>query len=242
MTSTGVRDSNSTEKRVIKGLIQNEAQFIQSLRVFANTSTISGLGATEGDSNNSPNEPSGNYFAKSGDIVLGQKGNAFNPLAATNILNGVLDVSKSTGTTFPIVILQGESPPTADDLVTITQGTDVFPFQELVIRTRSSIITIKNSDNINTPNGSDLVLPIGSIIHLYFDTFLGEWVIDGGTFNYRPVITSTFPSNKSQADILFGSQTGTIGIFDNGVTVLTMFVKQLNGNWAGSNFTRDVLT
>ena len=181
MSSTGVRDSNSTEKRVIKGLILNEAQFIQSLRVFANTSTLSGLGSTGTETNNSPLEASGNYLAKSGDIMLGQLGNAFDSIAATNILSDILDVSKATGTTFPIVILQGESPPTADDLVTITQGEDVFPFQELVIRTRSSVITIKNSDNINTPDGNDLVLPVGSIIHLYFDTFLGEWVIDGGT-------------------------------------------------------------
>lgn len=181
MSSTGVRESNDTNKRVIKGLILNEAQFIQSLRVFANTSTLSGLGATGTETNNSPLEASGNYLAKSGDIMIGQLGNAFDTIAATNIVNDILDVSKATGTTFPIVILQGESPPTADDLVTITQGEDVFSFQELVIRTRSSIITIKNSDNINTPDGNDLVLPVGSIIHLYFDTFLGEWVIDGGT-------------------------------------------------------------
>jgi len=181
MSSTGVRDSSSTEKRVIKGLILNEAQFIQSLRVFANFSTLSGLGATGGDSNNSPLEASGNFFTKSGDFMLGQIGNSFDTIAATNIVNDILDVSKTSGVTFPVVILQGESPPTADDLVTIVQGEDVFPFQELVIRTRSSIITIKNSDNINTPDGNDLVLPVGSIIHLYFDTFLGEWVIDGGT-------------------------------------------------------------
>lgn len=181
MSSTGVRELNDDNKRVIKGLILNEAQFIQSLRVFANTSTLSGLGATGTETNNSPLEASGNYLAKSGDIMIGQLGNAFDTIAATNIVNGILDVSKATGTTFPIVILQGESPPAADDLVTITQGEDVFSFQELVIRTRSSIITVKNSDNVNTPDGNDLVLPVGSIIHLYFDTFLGEWVIDSGT-------------------------------------------------------------
>ena len=179
--STGVREGNSNEKRIIKGLINNEAAFIQSLRVFANTSTLSGLGVTEGDSNNSPLEASGNYLSKSGDFMVGQIGNAFDSIAATNIVDDTLDVSKSTGTTYPVVILQGESPPTEDDLVTIVQGEDVFPYQELVIRTRSSIITIKNSDNINTPDGNDLVLPVGSIIHLYFDTFLGEWMIDGGT-------------------------------------------------------------
>jgi len=203
MSSTGVRESNDTNKRVIKGLILNEAQFIQSLRVFANTSSLSGLGATGTETNNSPLEASGNYLAKSGDIMLGQLGNAFDTLAATNIVNDILDVSKATGTTFPIVILQGESPPTDDDLVTITQGEDVFPFQELVIRTRSSIITVKNSDNINTPDGNDLVLPVGSIIHLYLDTFLGEWVIDGGT----PFFSSggvSFPILYPQDD--FGDQ------------------------------------
>jgi len=180
MSSTGVRDSSSTEKRVIKGLILNEAQFIQSLRVFANSSTLSGLGVTGGDSNNSPLEASGNYLAKSGDIMIGQLGNEFDTIAATNIENDTLDVSKTSGVTFPVVILQGELL-ADDDLVTITQGEDVFPFQELVIRTRVNIITVKNSDNINTPDGNDLVLSVGSIIHLYFDTFLGEWVIDGGT-------------------------------------------------------------
>jgi len=193
MSSTGVRDQDSSIKRVIKGLILNEAQFIQSLRVFANSSTLSGFGATGGDSNNSPNEPSGNYLARSGDTMLGQFGNAFDTIAATNIVSDTLDVSKTSGVTFPVVILQGESPPAADDLVTITQGSDVFPFQELVIRTRSSIITVKNSDNINTPDGNDLVLPVGSIIHLYFDTFLGEWVIDGGTPFFSGGSGVTFP-------------------------------------------------
>ena len=179
MSSTGVRETNSNEKRVIKGLIKNEEAFIQSLRVFANTSTLSGLGATEGEVNNSPNEASGNYLSKSGDTMIGQFGNNFDTIAATNLVNDTLDVSKSTGITFPVVILQGEGL-TDDDLVTIIQGEDVFPFQELWIRTRVNIITVKNSDNVNTPDGNDLVLPVGSIIKLIFDTFLGEWVIVGG--------------------------------------------------------------
>jgi len=139
MSSTGVRDSNSNSKRIIKGLILNEAQFIQSLRVFANTSTLSGLGATGGETNNSPLEASGNYFTKSGDILLGQFGNSFDTIAATNLVNDTLDVSKSTGSTFPVIILQGEGL-ADDDLVTILQGEDVFPFQELIIRTRVNII------------------------------------------------------------------------------------------------------
>ncbi len=179
MSSTGVRETNSNEKRVIKGLIKNEEAFIQSLRVFANTSTISGLGATEGEVNNSPNEASGNYLSKSGDTMIGQFGNNFDTITATNLVDDTLDVSKSTGITFPVVILQGEGL-TDDDLVTIIQGEDVFPFQELWIRTRVNIITVKNSDNVNTPDGGDLVLPVGSIIKLIFDTFLGEWVIVGG--------------------------------------------------------------
>lgn len=181
MSSTGVRDENSNEKRVIKGLIKNEEQFIQSLRVFANTSTLSGLGATEGDSNNSPIDASGNFLSKSGDIMVGQFGNQYDAINATNIINDTLDVSKTSGITFPVVILQGESPPDPDDLVNIIQGDDVFPFQELWIRTRSSVITIKNSGNVNTPDGNDLVLPVGSIIKLLFDNFLGEWVIVSGT-------------------------------------------------------------
>ncbi len=179
MSSTGVRDTNSNEKRIIKGLILNEAQFIQSLRVFANSSSLSGLGATGGDSNNSPLEASGNYFTKSGDILLGQFGNSYDAIYATNLVDDTLNVSKSTGITFPVVILQGEGL-ADDDLVTITEGTDVFPFQELWIRTRANIITVKNSGNVNTPNGNDLVLPVGSIIKLIFDNFLGEWVIVGG--------------------------------------------------------------
>jgi len=218
MSSTGVRDSSSTEKRVIKGLILNEAQFIQSLRVFANSSTLSGLGATGGDSNNSPLEASGNYFSKSGDILLGQFGNSFDTIAATELVSGTLDVSKSTGSTFPVIILQGEGL-ADDDLVNITEGEDVFAFQELWIRTRINIITVKNSGNVNTADGEDLVLPAGSIIKLLFDTFLGEWVIvAGNAVTGSGGTTGTFISADLTADQITNLAVGEHIEFDRNAT------------------------
>ena len=212
MSSTGVRETNSNERRVIKGLIKNEEAFIQSLRVFANTSTLSGLGSTGGEVNNSPLEASGIALTKSGDFMLGQFGNAFDGVSATNLASDTLDVSKTSGVTFPVVILQGEGL-ADDDLVTIIQGEDVFPFQELIIRTRVNVITVKNSDNVNTPDGNDLVLPVGSIIHLYFDTFLGEWVIDGGTPFFG---TGGFSGNLSDLVIDVNKDWQALGISNVG--------------------------
>ena len=75
MSSTGARESDTPNKRAVKGIIENEKNFVQSLRVFSNVSTIGGAGGGGGSSPNAPQDPAGNYFDKNGDIIRGPVGN-----------------------------------------------------------------------------------------------------------------------------------------------------------------------
>lgn len=240
MSSTGVRDSNSDGKRTIKGLIKNEEAFVQSLRVFANTSTLSGLGSTGGEITNAPLGASGSYFRKSGDTMIGQSGENF---GVTSIIDGKINVSKSDGTTDALILLFSQLPE-PDTLDTIIEGSDVYSFQRLRLRTVLEEITITENDNIITPQGGDLIVQPDSIITLVFDTaVVDKWRIESITNGMSDPIRTVFiaPTTKGEADIAFGKTIGQTGIYDSGST-LTLFVKQQNGNWASSNFTYDSLT
>ena len=127
--SSGVREGNSYTLRVIKGLINNEAAFIQSLRVFANTSTLSGLGVTGGITSNSPQIASGNYFRRSGDYMIGQSGDNYGII---EIIDGTLNVSKSNGDISPLILLNPEGG-VVDELDTIIDSWVVMDKKPMVV-------------------------------------------------------------------------------------------------------------
>ena len=163
--------------RLIKGLIQNESQFIQSLRVFSNTSTLSGLGATGGINNNAPQLASGNYFNKSGDFMVGQYGDCS---SIVEIIDGAINVAKSGGVTSPMILLNPESG-LDDELDNIIPGVDVFFYQRLRIRTHNKDITFTENGNIKTPQGGNFIVPPDNIVELVYDTVPQVWRIISAT-------------------------------------------------------------
>lgn len=198
MSSTGVRESNSNEKRIIKGLILNEGQFIQSLRVFANSSTLSGLGSTEGEINNSPKDPSGNYLSRLGDKMLG-------PLALSPPLDFTIEID--TNNTIDIGPLNDNAQYTSNvQLDSIQPNSFVldiianaaFDGQLLFLRTFAPTVpftisqgTLGNGGNIQTGDGNDLTVGDLQIVTLIFDEALKIGINTGGSWRVLSISSST---------------------------------------------------
>lgn len=191
MSSTGVREANDTNKRVIKGLIQNEAQFIQSLRVFSNTSTLSGLGSTEGEINNSPKDPSGNYLSRLGDTMLGPF--ALSPPLDFRIVidaNNTIDIGPLNDNAQYTSNVQLDSIQPNGFVLDIIANA-AFDGQLLFLRTFAptspftiSQGTLGNGGNIQTGDGNDLTVGDLQTVTLIFDEALkigantrGSWRI-----------------------------------------------------------------
>jgi len=218
MSSTGVREANDTNKRVIKGLILNEAQFIQSLRVFANTSTLSGLGSTEGEINNSPKDPSGNYLSRLGDKMLG-------PLALTPPLDFTIEIDANN--TIDIGPLNDNAQYTSNvQLDSIQPNSFVldiianaaFDGQLLFLRTFAPTTpftisqgTLGNGGNIQTGDGSDLTVGDLQVVTLIFDEALIIEANTGGSWRVLSVSSGggggvSFPIDFPEED------RGTVGL------------------------------
>jgi len=198
MSSTGVRDSNSDKKRAIKGLILNEEQFIQSLRVFANTSTLSGLGSVGSEISNRPKDSASNHLAISGGGMIGPFALGSSPkelsidIDNANTINiGIaLEEPKKGGSESENLQyssnVQIKDTPTSTTL-TIIKGA-AFNGQFLILRTFApSPITIAqatqpNGGNIQTPTGSDVILGDLQIRMLIFDASLIIEENTGGTW------------------------------------------------------------
>ena len=194
MSSTGVREANDTNKRVIKGLILNEAQFIQSLRIFANTSTLSGLGSTEGEINNSPKDPSGNYLSRLGDTMLG-------PLALSPPLDFTIEIDANN--TIDIGPLNDNAQYTSNvQLDSIQPNSFVldiianaaFDGQLLFLRTFAPTTpftisqgTLGNGGNIQTGDGNDLTVGDLQTVALIFDEALKIEANTGGSWRVYAV-------------------------------------------------------
>lgn len=189
MTSTGVIDSNSNDKKIIKGLILNNALFVQSLRVFANSSTLSGLGTTEGEINNSPQDPSGNFLSRLGDRMLG-------PLALSPPLDFTIEIDAlNTIDIGPLnenfqytSNVQLDSIQPNSFILDIIAGA-AFDGQLLFLRTFAPTTpftisqgTLANGGNIQTGDGNDLVVGDLQIVALIFDEALKIEANTGGSW------------------------------------------------------------
>lgn len=107
-------------------------------------------------------------------------------------------------------------------------------------------LVIKSGGNILT--SSDIIISDTGYIELvkYSKDETDELIINGAykinkSISVTPIVF-TEPTNKSEADDVFGNGIGTIGIWDNESNTLRMFIKQKNGNWARSDFDYDFLT
>ena len=96
--------------------------------------------------------------------------------------------------------------------------------------------------NLSLPDNISYVCQPNTFLCFIFDTISQKWTLVYASNTNIPVLTSTLPANKASADDVFGSRSGTIGIYDNGSTILRVFVRQNDGNWGSVNLTRDQIT
>ena len=92
----GIRKEKNLPARIARSLIQNEELFIQSLKIFANTSIVGSQGTQAGGSTGGSSGV-GNYLRKDGDIMDGPI--AFQPTIASIVANQI-DIRKSEGTNY----------------------------------------------------------------------------------------------------------------------------------------------
>ncbi len=172
-SSTGIRKESSENNRVIRGLIENDKAFVESLKPVIAASALSGTGGGGGDSGTgSGGSASGNFLPLSGGAM---RGPLANESAILTISSDAIDVSSTSGNDASYVILNPEGG-TADNLVTITPGSDVLPNRELWLEIFNQTITLKNTGNIITPSG-DFAAPAGTVLKLVYVTTLTSWVI-----------------------------------------------------------------
>lgn len=187
MSSTGVRDNRSNEKRIAELKLSEDSSFIQSLKPF-NSETISGgLGIGGGGGGNSGSYPVGDYLPRAGGYMLGAFGNKE---IIVEIASNEIDVSESNGNFAPYIVLNPEGG-TPDQLDNIIPGVDVYPNRELWIEVFNQIITFRHTvGNILTPDGNDFPVSPGQIVKLVYSTTQGQWVIVGSSGGVGGV---TFP-------------------------------------------------
>lgn len=172
MTSTGIDKARSSNQRIADNTIDITKQIIEDTKVFSSTSPEFALGGSPGSSEGSA---AGNYLAKSGDIRLGPMGNEFK---IVEIIDNEISVSIATANYVPWIVLNPEGG-LPDDLETIIPGESVFLNQELFIQAGNitNSITFKNSSNIITPDGLDLIINFGEVVKLVYSQLLSAWVV-----------------------------------------------------------------
>jgi len=152
--ATGVRRRSSDRQRLVNNIIQNERQFIESLSIFTNNSTL-GTGPGEADSSGIGTL---NYMPLAGGVRLGAMGNE---AAIQIIANDTIDASISSGFNQPMIIMNPETG-SADQLEYIIQGTDVLFHKELWLQVAIGTLSLKefvtkNIENITGTGASQIV-------------------------------------------------------------------------------------
>ena len=93
------------EDRVARALIKDEEQFIQSLKIFNNTSIVGTTGGSGGEGAGGPGV-GGNFVKRTGDTMTGQLG--FQPILR-ELVTDVLDLTKAAESFTGRVIVDGEA-------------------------------------------------------------------------------------------------------------------------------------
>ena len=188
----GIRKERSIPERIARSLIQNEAQFIQSLEIFNNTSIVGGQGAQSGNASNGPGQL-GNYLKKEGDIIEG----AFAMRAKLiEIADNEIDITKIGENFTSYVILNAEGGMSNDSLNfikggsvnAIVTGAEFRGLQFLVLQgTVGEEYTINNDPsgngdasavprfNIRTPDGLPFILKGNQQLILFYDQVTNQW-------------------------------------------------------------------
>lgn len=187
----GIRKEKNLPERIARSIIQNEELFIQSLKIFANTSIVGSQGAQSGGSSGGPSGV-GNYFRKDGDIVDGVF--ATRPSIAT-IADGEIDIRKITGDNYTSKVFLIPESGTEDELNFILGGSAgpiilgaEFPGQWLIMQPIAGAKITINHDisgfgdptasprkNFRTPDGNPIILENEQAVLVNFDSTSGQW-------------------------------------------------------------------
>ncbi|MCA9828555.1 MAG: hypothetical protein KC444_09270 [Nitrosopumilus sp.] len=203
MTSTGVRKPSSQDTRIIRGLIENEKAFVESLKPFSSESSLGGLGGSGGSTPNT-NSPAGNYLPTAGGSMIGSI--AFYPILV-ELVNDTLDITKIAENDSTRIIVDAEGVfATTDDLIKINGENlpgQLLNIQGIVTQT----ITIKHlatGGNIRTFDGSDVVLSGNQNLWFVFDSVANQWAQVGGAGGGGGSASTVYAVDNQ------GNQSGTV--------------------------------
>jgi len=157
--------------------------------------------------------------------------------AKVKITNGTILVGPTSGKQAGLIIVESESGVT-DDLKIISYGYHTY-LKLILIAKEGHTITLVSGEAFGFDLESSIIVTDKKFIHVRYDSLTNLWKLDG--IGDQIILSTSVPTDKSQADIAFGTKIGTIGISDNG-SILRMVVKQFNGNWAKLDFDYDALT
>lgn len=220
-TSTGTRKERNVQTRANEAITEADKEFIQSLKVFAESSNeVAGLAGAA--ISNSPKTPAGNYLAREGDSMIGPI--ALGPPVDFRVeidANDTIDIGQFNDNAHYSSNIELDAIQPNSFVLNIIANAN-FDGQILIMRTFGpDSFTINQGDlgnggNIQTPDGEDFILVALQMVILVFDEALvlagntgGTWRLlssaGGGTTG-----TGTFISADLIAD-----QTSNIAVNDH---------------------------
>ena len=186
-TSTGTRKERNVQTRANEAITEADKEFIQSLKVFAESSNeVAGLAGAA--INNSPKTPAGNYLAREGDSMIGPI--ALGPPVDFRVqidANETIDIGQFNDDAHYSSNIELDSIQPNGFVLNIIANAN-FDGQILIMRTfgpDSFTINqgnIGNGGNIQTPDGNDFTLEALQMVIFVFDEALVIAGNSGGTW------------------------------------------------------------
>ena len=216
MSSTGIRKQNSIQSRSRKSLIDNEINFIQSLKVFDSFSSIGTLGGAGGTTVNS-GTPAGNFLLTAGGVMIGAI--SYNPVAVQISATGHIDITRddtiSNFSTY--VLMTGLGSPDTLNFIDGAQNNG----QSLKLQgTATQIITIKHASigTISNIVGLGTVTVTTTVNH---NMTTGDLVniLDTNNFNVEQVSITVTSTNTFTYSATGSATPETSGTYQNGNVV-----------------------
>lgn len=226
-----------------RALIKDEEQFVQSLKIFNNTSIVGSVGGQSGGISNAPAE-GGNFLRREGDFMIG--GFGLHPILVT-VASDVIDARLISDAYTSRLIVNGEGG-VDDDIEQILS--EKQPGSILVIQgIAGQVLTIKNlakgggDEDIRTPGGVDFFVVGEQNVTLIYDAVNNEWAFMDGAL----VGVGDVPDGTAENDHLEWDNTGMVWIaqqfleFGSGIfpTVGDLRFKNNSINLAFRNFADD---
>ena len=227
-TSTGTRKERNVQTRANEAITEADKEFIQSLKVFAESSNeVAGLAGAS--ISNSPKTPAGNYLAREGDSMIGPI--ALGPPVDFRVeidANETIDIGQFNDDAHYSSNIELDSIQPNGFVLNIIANAN-FDGQILIMRTfgpDSFTInqgTVGNGGNIQTPDGNDFTLEALQMIILVFDEALvigtnsgGSWRLfatgsGGGNVGANVFLSNLESPTAINQDLLFGAANFDIG-------------------------------